>query len=622
MGVFSVVWMLVVLIVLFGMLVSEIVGPDLSMATALTMCTLGGLISVDEAVAGFSNEGLLTVMALYVVASGISHTGGLDWYMSKALGKPKMLCMAQLRLMIPVAIASALFNNTPLVAIMIPIVQSWSKKIGVSPSQLLLHLSFASILGGTVTIIGTSTNLVVVGLLAERYPNDYAEEVNIGLFDVGLYGVPVALVGFAYMVTFSKLLLPSDKGSSSGSDAFLVSATIMRWSPACDTTVADSGLRGLPGLFLVTVHKRSTGTTLRAVGPDVMLQEGDRLDFSGVVESFGKICDEYGLQPITNENELSPRPALAAAQSVTGLSGLDKLPPTPLPALTEALTELEEPREEEDSGGHGDLSPVGDGGAVEPGKWGHMVDSGAPPPPMPQALVNPQHGGMAARLEAIKLLRDLIRSPGDLAGSPSPGSGPGSGAATPRSPSRAQAYYQAKCQQLAGQLAGQLALGEALGEARRGELEAEMRRATQRATECAKQAGESGPKQGSLGVNEMLNSLAPATIVVVPDPVTSKKNVCFIGVNAADRPGLIHDLSKGLARLSLQAELLFLSTLLSSLLIGSFPLTFLFVLPPVSRSFTTRRRWWVCGASRCGGSRSAAACGRSGGGASVWTRRT
>ena len=150
MGVFSVVWMLVVLIVLFGMLVSEIVGPDLSMATALTMCTLGGLISVDEAVAGFSNEGLLTVMALYVVASGISHTGkpfshaalksalrasfflsvrvvrcsgGLDWYMSKALGKPKMLCMAQLRLMIPVAIASALFNNTPLVAIMIPIVQ-------------------------------------------------------------------------------------------------------------------------------------------------------------------------------------------------------------------------------------------------------------------------------------------------------------------------------------------------------------------------------------------------------------------------------------------------------------------------------------------------------------------
>jgi len=104
-------------------------------------------------------------MILYVVAAGVSHTGGLDWYMSKMLGRPKILCVAQLRLMIPVGIASAFFNNTPLVAIMIPIVQSWAKKINMSDSQLLMHLSFASILGGTITIIGTSTNLVVAGLL-------------------------------------------------------------------------------------------------------------------------------------------------------------------------------------------------------------------------------------------------------------------------------------------------------------------------------------------------------------------------------------------------------------------------------------------------------------------------
>jgi hypothetical protein len=207
--------------------------------------------------------------------------------------------------MIPVGIASAFFNNTPLVAIMIPIVQSWAKKIGVSDSQLLIHLSFASILGGTITIIGTSTNLVVVGLLGERYPNEHADDVTVNLFDLAIYGVPVMLMGFAYMVIFSPILLPNEGGSGNGggADSILVSARVLRWSPACDNTVADSGLRGLPGLFLVTVHKRSTGATIRAVGPDLILQEGDRLDFTGVVESFGRVCEEYALEPITNETE-------------------------------------------------------------------------------------------------------------------------------------------------------------------------------------------------------------------------------------------------------------------------------------------------------------------------------
>jgi di/tricarboxylate transporter len=127
----------------------------------------------------------------------------------------------------------------------------------------LIHLSFASILGGTVTIIGTSTNLVVVGLLGERYPNEYADDVTVGLLDLGLYGVPVALVGFAYILAFSTTLLPNDASGGAGGDqqhaAVLVKARILRSSPACDSTVADSGLRGLPGLYLVTVHKRVTG---------------------------------------------------------------------------------------------------------------------------------------------------------------------------------------------------------------------------------------------------------------------------------------------------------------------------------------------------------------------------
>ena len=177
-SVFEAVWMCLVLVVMFACLLSERVAPDLTMTLALTLCMVANIVSVEEAIAGFANEGLLTVMVLYVVASGVSHTGGLDWYMSNMLGSPRLLAMAQLRLMVPVAVASAFMNNTPLVAIMIPIVQSWAKKIGIPSSQLLMHLSFASIFGGTITIIGTSTNLVVVGLLEQRYPNDYAKEVR------------------------------------------------------------------------------------------------------------------------------------------------------------------------------------------------------------------------------------------------------------------------------------------------------------------------------------------------------------------------------------------------------------------------------------------------------------
>ena len=306
---FEVVRMLLVLVFMTVCLVNEYVETDHVMVTALTLVTVAGLVTVEEAVAGFANQGVLTVMVMYVVASGITHTGGLDWYMSKFLGRPKLVGFAQLRLMLPVATASTFFNNTPLVAIMIPIVQLWGKKIGIPASQLLIPLSYASILGGTVTLIGTSTNLVVAGLLGERYPNEFAQEVTIGLMDLALYGVPVALVGFAYVTAFASLLLPNGNSSTDGGGdqssaaAMLVKARVLRFSPACDRTVGDSGLRGLPGLYLVTVHKRATGETLRAVGPELVLQQGDMLEFTGVVESFGQVCEVFGLEPVTDENE-------------------------------------------------------------------------------------------------------------------------------------------------------------------------------------------------------------------------------------------------------------------------------------------------------------------------------
>jgi di/tricarboxylate transporter len=305
----QIVYMCIVLLYMFVALLSDRVGADAVMITALTLCMAAEIVTIDEGLAGFANEGLLTVMVLFVVAEGISVTGALDWYMNKLLGSPTTTAGAQLRLMVPIAAVSAFLNNTPVVAVMIPIVQQWSKKIRQNPQQLLIPLSFASILGGTCTLIGTSTNLVVVGLLNDRFPND--DTVSIGLFDLSIYGVPVAIAGTAYILLLSPFLLPGGKRRSSASDGvvpldgneILLGARLTQWSPAAGRSVKRSGLRDTGGVFLVSVYRAATGNVHRAVGQEFVLNVGDILYFTGLVEGFGEFCEEHGLEVVTNEVE-------------------------------------------------------------------------------------------------------------------------------------------------------------------------------------------------------------------------------------------------------------------------------------------------------------------------------
>jgi len=288
----------------FVALMKNVAGPDVLMLGSLAMMLAANIMDIPDGLKGFSNKGLLTVACLFVVAAGISNTGALDYYMSKLLGTPKTVASAQVRLMVPVAFVSAFLNNTPVVAIMIPILQKWSKKCGISPSQLFIPLSFASILGGTCTLIGTSTNLVVEGMMRERYPD--AEP--IGMFDLSMYGVPVALSGFAYILIFSPFLLPGGKrtggandggGAGGVEDSLAVGAVVAPGSSVVGKPVAT--LRGLNGLYLVSVQRGDM--LLRAVTPEFLLEEGDVLHFTGLIESIGEVCSEHGLLPLTHEVE-------------------------------------------------------------------------------------------------------------------------------------------------------------------------------------------------------------------------------------------------------------------------------------------------------------------------------
>lgn len=300
-----------VMFFMFVALVSDRIGADSVMLTALTAFMAAKIVSIAEGIAGFANEGVLTVMVLFVVAEGISKTGALDWYMGKLLGHPTTAASAQLRLMAPVALVSAFMNNTPVVVVMIPIIQRWAKNISISAQQLLIPLSFASILGGTCTLIGTSTNLVVAGLLNKRYPNE--PNMSIGLFDLGKYGVPVALAGIAYILLASPFLLPkAGVDQQQGHEDILLGARLTQWSPAAGRTVQRSGLRDTGGIYLVSVHRAATGNVHRAVSQDFVLNVGDILYFTGLVEGFGEFCEEHGLEVVTNEVEATITPTVAS----------------------------------------------------------------------------------------------------------------------------------------------------------------------------------------------------------------------------------------------------------------------------------------------------------------------
>ena len=149
----------------FGMLAFSRVSPDIVTSGGLTLVLVAGVLTPEEALAGFANEGMLTVAVLYVVVTGLTETGAVNWIVQNLLGRPRSATHAQARLMLPVATLSAFLNNTPVVAIFIPAVQDWARRHRLMLSRLLIPLSFASIAGGTCTLIGTSTNLVVNGLL-------------------------------------------------------------------------------------------------------------------------------------------------------------------------------------------------------------------------------------------------------------------------------------------------------------------------------------------------------------------------------------------------------------------------------------------------------------------------
>jgi di/tricarboxylate transporter len=561
---FSLVWMILVLVLILLCLLSDKVYPDHIMLFSLVLLLAGSVITLEEGLAGFSNPGLLTVLALFVVASGISHTGGLDWYMSKLLGTPSFLASTQLRLMIPIAIVSAFLNNTPVVAVMIPIIQRWAVTISRPVAQLLIPLSYASILGGTCTLIGTSTNLVVAGLLAARYPD--TPGATIGIFDLSLYGVPVLLMGLSYIVLAAPYLLPSSSSTSSsssgtsGSDAIPshanssnstavansanhqqqqqqqqqqpsspqssqapppssppssfppltlpFSCVVMPYSHIVGSSIEAVGLRNIPGLFLMDVVSKNASDTdsskdnnssndnnssgYKIVSPDYILSGNDVLVFEGTLtDSFIQTCQDHGLHLITSDYNGDYNGGGGDGEAGEGGGYLD------------TVHEIDEHNDE-----HNDE-------CCEASNASNLTNIGT-------TKNNFMNSTIDERIKYIVKLRLIIKHDGVIPDDVT----------------------------LDGRFYGVDGVNGASGANDYGSTKQQQQRNPSNLPKSLTPSI-SIPRPPVLA--EQLNTLAPPSVIVAPDTSSSKKNIVLVGINAPDRTGLMHDISKGLARLSCNA---------------------------------------------------------------------
>lgn len=278
------------------------IGPDVILLGGVVVLLSLGIIDAPQALSGFSNSGLFTVAFMYVLVVSIRETGGIDIIIRYVLGRPRGETAARARLLLPVSAMSAFVNNTPVVATYIPAVMSWSRRLDLPVHRFLMPLSYATILGGTCSLMGTSTNLVVNGLLGENYPG-----LELGLFDIAWVGVPVALAGLAYLLLASRWLLPERQGLAQAFDnprEFTIEMEVDPDGPIVDQTVQQAGLRHLSGLFLVEIER--DGNVVSVVGPGERLKGGDRLVFAGTTEAAIELQQVRGLRP-SNLDESSLR---------------------------------------------------------------------------------------------------------------------------------------------------------------------------------------------------------------------------------------------------------------------------------------------------------------------------
>lgn len=276
----------------FVVMAKDLVSPAAALFSAVTVLLVVGVLTPTEAFGGFANPAPITVAALYVLARAVEKSGALQPVVNAMLGRQSGQRTVLTRLSIPVAAASAFLNNTPIVAMLVPQVTDWAERNQQSPSRYLMPLSFAAILGGMVTLIGTSTNLVISGLL------EASGREPLGMFELTRIGLPAAGLGVALMVLLTPILLPERRiprqQAEAAARSFTVQMKVTKGGALDGQQVEAGGLRHLQGVFLVEIER--DGDTIAPVTPTTALQGDDRLTFVGQVDTVVDLHAISGLE--------------------------------------------------------------------------------------------------------------------------------------------------------------------------------------------------------------------------------------------------------------------------------------------------------------------------------------
>ena len=270
---------IVIVVVLFMLvaLYQEWSQPSLVFLIAVVIFFFAGIVSIQDILHGLSNESIIIILLLIIISEVVKKTAIIGFVLNRLLRPNLTYHKFITRLTTGVAFFSGWINNTPLVAFLMPFVYDWARKKGISPSKVLLPLSYAALMGGTITLIGTSTNLVVNGLAVE------SGLPSLHLFDFIYVGIPVTILGTLYLIFIGSRWLP-DRGNAltqydEKSREYLVETIIPPLSGFTGKSIEEAGLRSLYELYLVQILRHNE--TIAPVSPNEVLQKNDCLFFAG-----------------------------------------------------------------------------------------------------------------------------------------------------------------------------------------------------------------------------------------------------------------------------------------------------------------------------------------------------
>ena len=276
---------------MFSVLLFTKLRSDIVFLMAIGVLFVTGVLDTKEALSGISQTSVVVVGVLFVVIAGLTHTGVLQWIVRNLLGTPETYPKAVVRLMLPVAALSSFLSNTTVVALFVNIVKMWSKKLGITPSKLLIPLSYASGMGGVCTLIGTPPNLIISGL----YEEQTGQAMNI--FATTIPGLFCLAVGVLSIIAMRRLLpnrkSPEEEFEDTGE--YTVEMLVPSDNPNIGKTIAEAGLSTVAGGSLIEIRHFDGESIISPVPDDEPVMGGDRLVYAGQIAELLELEKTHGL---------------------------------------------------------------------------------------------------------------------------------------------------------------------------------------------------------------------------------------------------------------------------------------------------------------------------------------